>query len=206
MRKNTTVYLKTLLACGVLLVAFLAVYLLAVGFSSKGFLANQNSQNVPYYQTDAPETYGALFTFGEGMGVYFYFDTDAQQTLVLLLQNGADARSVEAAGYEVDTLFAADYDFLAAFIDNLGGILLKTREGELNFTGVQVTEQLSLSNSVELRRTVIKKVLSKAYLQGVTAADMLFLIENCETAAGYPSLYLLPETVNASLSQISFIN
>ena len=42
MRKNTTVYLKTLLACGVLLVAFLAVYLLAVGFSSKGFLANQN--------------------------------------------------------------------------------------------------------------------------------------------------------------------
>ena len=101
----------------------------------------------------------------------------------------------------------ANHDFLATFIDRLGGIEFSTKEdGTLNFTGVQVTAELSTSNSVELRRNIIKALLNKVKAEGVTAADMLFLIEANETDVSYPQVYLLPETVNKALKMVSFIN
>ncbi|MBR3960599.1 MAG: hypothetical protein IKK13_00100, partial [Clostridia bacterium] len=162
---------------------------------------------VPYYESEAPVSYGMLFSFFEGQSVYLNFDMEHEQTTVLLLANGAQKSEIESAGYEVDAVFLANHDFLATFIDRLGGIEFSTKEdGTLNFTGVQVTAELSTSNSVELRRNIIKALLNKVKAAGVTAADMLFLIEENETDVSYPQVYLLPETINKALKMVSFIN
>lgn len=207
MKNSVSIYLKTLLVCLTLLIVFVGIFAAAVMWESKSALTGETAEKVPYYESEAPVSCGMLFSFFEGQSVYLNFDMEHEQTTVLLLANGAQKSEIESAGYEVDAVFLANHDFLATFIDRLGGIEFSTKEdGTLNFTGVQVTAELSTSNSVELRRNIIKALLNKVKAAGVTAADMLFLIEANETDVSYPQVYLLPETINKALKMVSFIN
>ncbi len=207
MKKSTSIYLKTLLVCCGMLIIFAVILAVAIVWESKITVTGETAENVPYFGSEAPNNYGMLFTFSEGQSVYFNFDMEHEQTRVLLLPNNAQKSDIEAVGYEVDTVFLTNHDFLAAFIDRFGGIEFSTKtEGTLNFTGVQVAAELSYSNSAELRRDIIKALLKKVEAGGVTTAEMLFLIEKCETDASYPDLYLLPQTINSSLKFVSFIN
>lgn len=207
MNKRVSVYFKILLVCGCLLILFAGVLAAAIMWEGKAATTGESAEKVTYYDTEAPDVYGMFFSFPEGKSIYLNFNKDIGQTRVLLLPNNAKSSDVELAGYEIDADFMANHDFLAALIDRFEGIEFSTSaDGTLNFTGVQVTAQLSKSNSVELRRDIIKALLKKIEYEGLTTADMLFLIENCETNVSYPKVYLLPETINNSLKTVSFIN
>ncbi len=205
MKKKFSVYLKVLLTCVCLAVVLFGVFGISVGISISP--TNEAPQNIPYYNSEAPEEYGLLVNFDLGSSVFFGFDLNAEKTSVILLPNAATVNDVMAFGYEVNDVSNASYDFLAKLIDRFGGIELNSlTDGRLKYTGVQITEMLSQTNDAEFRCRVIERLFENIKQQGINSDDMLFLIENTETTLNYPNSYYLPETVEKAINNIIFIN
>lgn len=206
MKKRMSVYLKILVTCAALTLVLAAVFGISVGLSTAQPV-NEPEEKIPYYTTEAPEEYGLLISFEGGGSIFFCFDRLGEETSVILLENLATRNNVAEFGYEVDAACGANYDFLAELIDRFGGIELNTdTDGRLKYTGVQVTEMLSRTTDREFRRRVAERLCENMKESGVTNGDMLFLLENTENQLSYPDLYYLPDTVNAALSSVVFVN
>ena len=112
LKSNTKLFLKTVLISAVCLILFIG----AGYFYLRGsFVTAQNENNsVPYYK-QIPQNSGLLFEIS-GDKTYFYLDFENQNILV--------AFSGESFEYPVDFKAKADLDFVADFVDSIGGIEL----------------------------------------------------------------------------------
>ncbi len=205
MKKETSVYIKVLTVCACLFLVLVSVFSVSVGLSAKP--VQEISENVPYVSEEAPEAFGILIGFSGAQSVYLRFDRLEQKTTVIILPNKATASTVLEYGYYVDCEANANFDFLARFIDNFGGIELNTgKEGVFKYTGVQITEMLKGTNDASFKKTVILKVLTAIKTKGLERSDLLMLIEGTDTDLNFPSAYYLHDTVNLALNTVTFVN
>lgn len=203
--KNISIYSKILVVCTVFLVVLLSVFSLSLKTELRP--ANETPQNIPYVSDDSPDFFGVLLRFSGAKSVYLGFDKNEGKTTVIMLENSADKAAVNAYGYEADCIADADFDFLARFIDNFGGMNLTDSAGEtFKYTGVQITELLKKSNDVDFKKTVITGLLTAMKTEGVERADLVLFLEQCSTNLNFPSIYYLHDTLNSSLKSLSFVN
>lgn len=203
--KNISVYAKILAVCSAFLVVLLAVFSLSLKAELKP--TAETPQNIPYVSDDSPDFFGVLLRFSGAKSVYLGFDKNENKTTVIMLENGADEAAVNAYGYDVDCVSDADFDFLARFIDNFGGINLTDSAGEtFRYMGVQITELLKKTNDINFKKTVITGLLTAMKEKGVERADLVLFIEECSTNLNFPSIYYLHDTLNSSLKSLSFVN
>lgn len=203
--KNASVYAKILIVCTAFLVVLLAVFSLSLKGEIKP--ANETPQNIPYASDDAPDFFGVLLRFSGAQSVYLGFDKKENKTTVIMLENEAPEAAVNAYGYEADCVADADFDFLARFIDNFGGIDLTDNAGEtFKYTGVQITEKLQKSNDINFKKTVVAKLLTAMKNKGVERSDLVLFLEKCSTNLSFPSIYYLHDTLNSALKMLSFVN
>ena len=203
--KNTSIYAKILVVCMCFLVVLLAVFSLSLKTGVKPTAETPN--NIPYVSDDAPEFFGVLIRFSGAGSVYLAFDRNEAKTTVILLPNSAKESEVTNYGYHTNCIADANFDFLARFIDNFGGIELTDGQGEtFKYTGVQITEMLKKTNDIVFKKTVITKLLMAMENKGVERSHLVSFIEQCETGLNYPSIYYLHDTLNSALSYVSFVN
>ncbi len=204
MKKEASVYLKILIICACLFLVLASVFGVSVGVTTKP--VQEIEENVPYISDEAPSFFGLLMRFEGAQSVYFAFDKQSRKTTVIMLPNNADSSSVLEYGYYVDCVSHADFDFLARFIDNFGGIELNTDSGLFKYTGVQITEMLKKTNDIHFKKTVINRVINNISEKTLERADLLMLIEGTDTDLNFPSAYYLHDTINSALSTVSFVN
>lgn len=205
MKKETSVYIKVLVVCACLFFVLVSVFSVSVGLSRKP--VQQISEKVPYISEESPEAFGVLIGFSGAQSIYLRFDRLEQKTTVIMLPNNATVSTVLEYGYYVDSETNANFDFLARFIDNFGGIELNTgADGIFKYTGVQITEMLKGTNDAVFKKTVISKVLSGMKQKEVSRADLLMLIENTDTDLNFPNAYYLHDTINSALNTVTFVN
>lgn len=203
--KNSSIYGKILLVCMCFLVVLSAIFLVSLKTAVEP--VTKTPDNIPYVSDDAPDFFGALIRFSEAGSIYLAFDKAEEKTTVILLSNSATEAEVAEYGYRSDCIADANFDFLARFIDSFGGIELLNEGGEtFKYTGVQITEMLSKTNDDTFKKTVISRLLNAMKNKGVERADLVSFIEQNKTNLNYPSVYYLHNTLNSSLSAISFVN
>lgn len=200
--KSFLITLGVMLGCIVLFFA-VAVGVLAPHTDSTG---GDNSESVPYYNTDLPDSMGFLFNFYGGGGVFINFDFMSEKTAVILFDDNTDRSAVLQYGYTADKSIQADYTFLGEFIDLYGGLELQVSGSTQRYTGVQVTDLLAHSTDRELKRQVIDGILKKIEQNGFTKEQLLFIIENTETELNYPDGYILIDNILGPLKNIYFVN
>lgn len=154
--------------------------------TAKKSSVDASDDTVPYRQKK--ENRGVMFSFPDGTGCLFYLDFE-NMGITAVLTDSYDPYIGEYGGYGVDFTIEADFNLTAGLIDRAGGVELDTGEEALRFTGVQVTEMLSVGVGMERRRQIVSGVLYGFSQNGLTASDLVYIIENSKTDLAVPDCY-----------------
>lgn len=197
-----------LITAGVMLGCIVLFFAVAVGVLTPHTdrTGGDNSESVPYYNTELPDSRGFLFNFYGGGAVFINFDFYSEKTAVIVFDDNAKESEILQYGYTADTVLQADYTFLAEFIDLYGGLELKVGEETGRYTGVQITDMLSRNTGKTLKKQIIGGVLDKILKNGFTKEQLLFIIENTETDLNYPDGYVLIDNLQYPLKNIYYVN
>lgn len=194
LKSNTKLFLKTVLISAVCLILFISAGYLYLNGS---FVTAQNENNsVPYYK-QIPQNSGLLFKIG-GDKTYFYLDFENQNILV--------AFSGESFEYPVDFKVNTDLDFVADFVDSIGGIELVLENKTLRYTGVQVEDLIITDKDLSLKSQIIKAICDKISNVGMTKEMFSEIIERCETNLTVPVFYGWLDYINEISANVIFID
>ncbi|MBR7132472.1 MAG: hypothetical protein IKD04_02975 [Clostridia bacterium] len=199
MKKQTKIFFKTffisLICCAVFIGAGAAM------LYSPPRAAQNEASSVPYY-TAYPESVGVLFDIA---GQKTFFDLDFERQLLSVVYN-QDADLPEY-GYSVDYRITADYSLVGDIIDMAGGIDYDNGKETLALTGVQAVELLSTTpDDGTLHRKITEGTLAAIAERGLTANDLLHIIEKSETDLTVPDCYSWPEYIKALCKGIRVVN
>ena len=194
LKSNTKLFLKTVLISVVCLILFIG----AGYFYLRGsFVTAQNENNyVPYYK-QIPQNSGLLFEIPEDK-TYFYLDFENQNILV--------AFSGENFEYPVDFKVNTDLDFVADFVDSIGGIELVLENKTLRYTGVQVEDLIIADKDLSLKPQIIKAIFDKISNVGMTKEMFSEIIERCETNLTVPVFYGWLDYIKEVSANVIFID
>lgn len=194
LKSNTKLFLKTVLISAVCLILFISVGYLYLNGS---FVSAQNENNsVPYYK-QIPQNSGLLFETPEDK-TYFYLDFENQNILVDL--------SGESFEYPVDFKVNTDLDFVADFVDSIGGIELVLENKTLRYTGVQVEDLIIADKDLSLKPQIIKAICDKISNVGMTKEMFSEIIERCETNLTVPVFYGWLDYIKEISTNVIFID
>ena len=194
LKSNTKLFLKTVLISAVCLILFISVGYLYLNGS---FVSAQNENNsVPYYK-QIPQNSGLLFETPEDK-TYFYLDFENQNILVDL--------SGESFEYPVDFKVNTDLDFVADFVDSIGGIELVLENKTLRYTGVQVEDLIIADKDLSLKPQIIKAICDKISNVGMTKEMFSEIIERCETNLTVPVFYGWLDYIKEVSANVIFID
>lgn len=199
MKKQTKIFFKTffisLLCCAVFI---------GVG-AAMLYRPEQTAQNevssVPYY-TAYPESAGVLFDIA---GKKTFFNLDFERQLLSVVYN-RDA-DLSEYGYWVDYRITADYSLVGDIIDMAGGIDYDNGKEALALTGVQAVELLTTTpDDGTLHRKITESTLSALSERGLSASDLLYIIENSETNLTVPDCYSWTEYIKPLCKGVRVVN
>lgn len=205
MKSKISNYLIILAVCGILLIILFIIFSASLKINS-AVNVSEPKNDIPYSKTDYPDNYSVIVNFNVDKAVFISFNALDNQTSVILFENNISKQDILNLGYEVNTVITASYDFLSELIDRFGGINLKNNGSVFNCTGVQITDMLSRTNDKSIRYSIIKTLFNSIKEKGISADDMLYIIENTQTTLSYPEAYHLPDTLNYALNSIVFVN
>ena len=194
LKSNTKLFLKTVLISAVCLILFISVGYLYLNGS---FVTAQNENNsVPYYK-QIPQNSGLLFETPEDK-TYFYLNFENQNILVDLSGEGFE--------YPVDFKVNTDLDFVADFVDSIGGIELVLENKTLRYTGVQVEDLIIADKDLSLKPQIIKAICDKISNVGMTKEMFSEIIERCETNLTVPVFYGWLDYIKEISTNVIFID
>lgn len=154
--------------------------------SAKKSSVGADDNTVPY--TQKKENRGVMFSFYDGTRCLFYLDFQNSRITAVLAEN-YEQYADNYAGYHVHFTVEADLHLVEGLIDRAGGVELESGGQVLRFTGVQVTELLSVGVSMGQRREIVIGVLDGFTHTGFTATDLVYIIENSKTDLTVPDCY-----------------
>ncbi len=141
-------------------------------------------RRVPY-EGRVPENTGLLFTFPSGSAVMFFLDFSSKQIITAVIDEYYDDAE-KSLGYEINHTISADFGLTEGFIDRIGGVDLNVDDQELRYTGVQVADILSKTNTGDIRRQIVSAVLEKISRVGISSDDFVYIIENSSSSLTLP--------------------
>lgn len=166
--------------------------------------ADNKTSSVPYTRS-LPENTGIKFKMG-GKGLLVYMDFEQEQ-LSLIFDDRDTSVGGMLYGYSVDYIVEGDFDLLAGIIDILGGIELEMENEVLRYTGVQISDLLSIqSGSDTLMREIILKLTEKVKESGFKTEDFVYIIKNSNTNLTVPDCYYWSEYIGGLCENVQMVN
>lgn len=165
-------------ACTVAFVGCGWLYLRLDGVGKKETVNSEKT--VPY--SSVPESVSLRYIFSNRSEAVIYLEFSAGKlTAVLKPDSSAEA------DYELQPLSGT----AAGFIDRLGGIEVSQNGRILRYTGAQAVNLLS--DGAVGENELLRAVFDKIALQGITRAQLTFLLQNSRTDLTVPLCYSWPE-------------
>jgi hypothetical protein len=164
----------------------------------------QETPSVPYY-SEEPENVGIVVEIS-GWKNFFYLDFYNKRLSIVF---GVDLSDVDTQilGYSIDHYIEADYSLLEGIIDIVGGIEVETDGEILRFTGVQITDMLSTTESrEESEKEIILKIVEKISKNGFHKEDFLYIIENSDTTLTVPICYFWSDYMKDICESVNLVN
>lgn len=197
--------IKRIFSVGVCLLA-------GVSFGFLGFLyiSSQNSEPVKKTESEIPYSYvpdnaGVMFEFYEEK-IYAHLDFENEK-ISLIFANNADTSDGYIYGYRIDYTVKANSILAAGVIDSVGGIELTVNGETLRYTGVQISDLLSVTPENEtVKRQIITVFFEKVAQIGLAKNDFVYIIENSETDLTVPDCYYWNENIKELAENAVILN
>ncbi len=201
-KRNTKLFLKTVIICAWCLAVFLGV---GYYYLSKNLTRTEiETPNVPYY-TQTPQNCGILFEV-LGEETFVYLDFENSKITVSLYPEDIVEDTTAIYGYPLNFKINADVDFIAELVDYLEGIELNLENQTLRYTGVQVVDIIFADRNFELKPQILKSICQKIAENGMEKDMFLYIVENCDTNLTVPDFYYWPEYIKNLCSNLHIID
>lgn len=202
MKRNTKLFLKTVIISAWCLAVFLGI---GYYYLSKNLTETEiKAPNVPYYN-QTPQNCGLLFEI-LGEETFVYLDFENSKITVSLYPQEIVEDTNEIYGYPLDFRINADVDFIADLVDYLEGIELDFENRTLRYTGVQVVDIIFADKDFELKPQILKSICEKIAENGMEKDMFLYIVENCETNLTVPDFYYWPEYIKNLCANLHIID
>lgn len=150
---------------------------------------NETQSGEPY-TPEPPENTPIMFLWEEGGGEIFYLDFKNKKIEVIILPLKCDENAALVYGYTNFEAVKANYLLISGIVDRLGGIEIDLGNGELRYTGSQISSHLaSNKEDFPLKRAILEKIFEKISLLGFSNKDFMFIINNSNTTLSFPDCY-----------------
>lgn len=108
-------------------------------------------------------------------------------------------------GYTVDFTLCLDYEDIAGIIDLVGGVNLELNGETLRYTGIQLTEILSVDSENSVKSQIINAVFDSISKNGFSNSDFAYIIENSDTNLTMPDCFYWSEYFSDMCTRVWFI-
>ena len=166
-------------------------------------VTGKTDENVPYYEL--PDNCGLRFFMPGGQEIIFFLDFTEEISYIINI-NDKNGLKGSYAGYTLDYDFTLDYSVLSELFDRLGGLDLKSDDGVLRFTGVQVCDRLCTDNSEEFSFEVVCAVCERIAKNGFSGDDFVYLLENSDTRLTVPVCIYWQPHLEKMFANAVFVN
>lgn len=169
------------------------------GFLGYLYISSQNSEPVKKNESEIPYSYipdnaGVMFEFYEDK-IFTYLDFENEKISVIFANN-ADISDGYVYGYRIDYTVKPNSVLAAGVIDSVGGIELSVDGEMLRYTGVQISDLLSVTPDSEvLKRQIISVLFEKISQVGLMKTDFVYIIENSDTDLTVPDCYYWSDNI-----------
>ncbi len=163
--------------------------------------ADTETEKIPYY-TQNPENAGILIKCG-GEEVFVYLDFFSERVCVAL---DFEYFSEELYGYTIDYTVEGNQIFTEEILDYFGGINLKTENESIRYTGKQINETLKRTNSLELRKEIIRAVSDYIIENGIDNTFYHAIVQNSNSDLEISECYFWYEKLPQICRNLIFID
>lgn len=161
------------------------------------------------YNEPLPSSVGILFKLPSNNGYLFYLDFLNSELLIACIDNLTEDTegTQEYYGYPVSYRLSCSNEFIADFIDRIGGIEFYENGKNLRYTGYQIVDKVqSLKDNRDLKREVLRRIFDKISDVGLTKDDFAFIISQTDTDLTIPDCYFWPPYFTKIAEKARFIN
>lgn len=202
MNKKRALKSAFIIFCGVV-VFFAAAYGYLQANLDKPQQAEIKDYTVPYSTPPQDKCVVCAFPSGSALLISLNFTEDC---IYLANLDDYDFAADSYYGYNVDFTVNLDYEAIAGIIDRIGGINLEASGEILRYTGVQITEILSVNDEEELKTEIITAIFETISKNGFSNSDFVYIIENSNTDLTVPDCFYWSESFSDMCRRVWFIN
>ena len=202
MSKKRALKSAFIIFCGVLIFFAASFAYLQANLSEPKSEADIKDYTVPYNTPPQNKGVVALFPSGSALLINLNF---TQGSIYLANLDDYNEQTDSYYGYNVDFTIHLDYETIAGIIDRIGGINLEANGEILRYTGVQITEILSVNAENELKSEIIKAIFETISKNGFSNSDFVYIIENSNTNLTVPDCFYWPDYFSDMCRRVWFI-
>lgn len=200
--KAALIFLSVIILCIGIMVGSAYIY---IESSIRTADAATSKSSEPYNEP-LPSSVGILLKVEDSHGYLFYLNFLNDELLVACIDNPSEDTQ-EYYGYPISYRLSCSNEFVADFIDRLGGIDFYENGKNLRYTGYQIVDKIaSLKDNNDLKREVLRRIFDKISDVGLTKDDFAFIISQTDTDLTIPDCYFWPPYFTKIAEKARFIN
>ncbi len=204
--KSLTMFFTVFISCFALFFSSAYIYIDRNLFKEeKGAISPES--RVPYQKIPCDNTC-LLLKFPDNTALTLYLDFSSTRIAAAVYdnyQNGDEKR----LGYTADFKLTFTPEALSSVIDLFGGVelCLNQQNEKYRYTGIQIYE---LASTGKITPTIYREILVAVFENiskvGISKSDLVFLIENTDTALTVPDCYYWPQYLPELFKSAQIVN
>ncbi len=200
MKNNFKLFLKTFFICTISFLIFLSLGYFYLSDNIKEI--DSNTENIPYNQVPS-ENVGILFSWVDEEA-FFYLDFFESKLIVSLNPDKTNDGMIN--GYSHTYTVNANDMLIVDCIDNIGGVELLYNDEKIRYTGIQLLELLKRTNSLQVRRDIIKEAVEIFENYGISSSFFSDVITNSNTNLKLSDSYFWADYLPLLCENLYFID